>query len=548
LPKKTVQRRDGIRRRLKALRRFPAQLALVLSVIALAVLGALLHPLALVLSATPLDTSGFVGMLAGLRSTIADLLGWGVLVVLVGMLVFVGWGRLFGRVPHAPLADLLSESASQVDDSRVVVAITAYNDAEATAQAVRDYRRQPGVVKVLVIDNNSTDRTAELARAAGGVVIREQQQGYGYACMRGLTEALMVPEADVIVLTEGDGTFVAEDTAKFLTYLDNAELVVGNRVVRGLVARDSQMDHFFTWGNMAVAMLLRLRFWDGLYLGPAGLSDVGCTFRAIRRHALERILPDLAVGGNHFSPHMLLVAFAHGISVVEIPIRFRRRVGESKGASRSIWKGLEVGVAMIWHILTFNPEPRTPKPGVVVDRDGIIIRHHRPEEGQASGQVEFVPGAAAGLAALSRRGHSVVVVGDRSHHERAGISTKTAKAIDMRIASEVEHRGGRVDAFVVCSHRPDRPCSCRHPMPDLLVRAARATPLDLTRAVVVSDRPQFLIAAASLGCQTILVTNGSEPPIDGALQVQDLAAAVELVLGLRSDRITVLAQELQAIS
>jgi len=126
-------------------------------------------------------------------------------------------------------------------------------------------------------------------------------------------------------------------------------------VVRGLVDSDSQMDYFFTWGNMAVAMLIRLRFWDGRHLGPAGLTDVGCTFRAIRRSALEQILPDLIVGGNHFSPHMLLVAIARGLSVIEIPIRLRRRVGQSKGVSQSLRKGLEVGLVMIWHIVTYSP-------------------------------------------------------------------------------------------------------------------------------------------------------------------------------------------------
>jgi hypothetical protein len=120
------------------------------------------------------------------------------------------------------------------------------------------------------------------------------------------------------------------------------------------------MDYFFTWGNMAVAMLLRLRFWDGRHLGPAGLTDVGCTYRAIRRPALERILPDLLVGESHFSPHMLLVAISRGLSVIEIPIRLRRRVGQSKGASQSLFKGLQIGLAMIWHIITFRleTEPR----------------------------------------------------------------------------------------------------------------------------------------------------------------------------------------------
>ena len=260
----------------------------------------------------------------------------------------------------------------------MVVAITAYNDAEATAQAVADFRRRPGVVKVLVIDNNSTDETATLAVAAGATVVRETRQGYGYACIRGLSEGLKVAEADVVALTEGDGTFIAEDMDKFLAYIGDADLVVGNRVVRGLVDHDSQMDHFFTWGNMAVAMLLRLRFWDGRFLGPAGLTDVGCTFRAVRRQALERILPDLHVGGDHFSLHMLLVALAHDLSVVEIPIHLRRRVGQSKGASQSIWKGIAVGLVMVWHIMTFRLPPGEATPVVVADHNGSAPQLYPP--------------------------------------------------------------------------------------------------------------------------------------------------------------------------
>src|SRR5258706_312761 len=203
-----------------------------------------------------------------------------------------------------------------------------------------------------------------LARQAGAEVVAEPRQGYGFACIRGLSEAAKVAGADVIVLTEGDGTFFADDLPKFIAYIGDADLVVGNRVVRGLVDADSQMDPFFTWGNMAVAMLLRLRFWDGRHLGPAGLTDVGCTYRAIRRTALEQILPDLVVGGNNFSPHMLMVAMERNLTVIEIPVRLRQRVGKSKGASQSFFKGLQVGLAMIWDILTFNlpDRPQPPRP------------------------------------------------------------------------------------------------------------------------------------------------------------------------------------------
>jgi histidinol-phosphate phosphatase family protein len=534
------------------MKRFPLNLALV--VLILAVLGALLHPLALVLSWLPFDPRGLVSVLGDVRATIADVLGWGVLALLLVMVAYVVRGQILDKTPHSALANwwadpARSESAFGIPPT-AVVAITAYNDDEATAQAVRDFRRQPGVIKVLVIDNNSTDRTAELAVAAGATVITETRQGYGYACMRGLLEGMRVPEADVVVLTEGDGTFVAEDTAKFLAYMSHADLVVGNRMVRGLVEPDSQMDHFFMWGNMAVAMLLRLRFWDGRFLGPAGLTDVGCTFRAVRRRALESILPELRVGGNHFSPHMLLVALAHGFSVIEIPIRFRRRVGDSKGASQSLRKGAYVGLAMIWHIITFNPNGSAQRPAVVVERDGVIIRH-RQDDDSGRTQVEFVPGAAQGLATLSQRGLSVLVIADRSDHERAGISRRLEKAIDARIAAEVQHRGGHIDAFLVCPHSQDRLCACRHPRPQLLLKAAQRSPLDLTQAIVISDHPTFLKAAGDIGCRTILVGSGSSvPEADSprSHRAQDLAAAVELVLGVHSDSASVMEVDLQSVS
>ncbi len=345
------------------MRGFRVQLALI--VVLVAVVGALLHPLALLLAVAPFDTRGLIRFLEETRSVIADLLGWGVLSLLAVMVLVVVRSRIARR---APGTEVDREAAALTRQPRAVVAITAYNDAAATAQAVRDFKSQPAVVKVIVIDNNSTDDTASLAAAAGALVVNEPRQGYGYACIRGLAEGLKVRDADVVILTEGDGTFFADDVPKFLAYIDHSDLVVGNRVVRGLVDSDSQMDYFFTWGNMALAMLLRLRFWDGRHLGPAGLMDVGCTYRAIRTPALERILPDLVVGGNHFSPHMLLVAMARGLSVVEIPIRFRRRVGQSKGASQSVWKGLQVGLAMTWHIMTFNLRPQT-KPALVDGRE-----------------------------------------------------------------------------------------------------------------------------------------------------------------------------------
>src|SRR5260370_5598906 len=325
-----------------------------LMVVALAILGALLHPLTLLLGALPFNTHGVVSSLTDAKLLIADVLGWAVIALLLVMVVLVVRGRL---------ATKPTTSEQHIDDplpaNAIAVGIIAYNEAGAIARLVQDFKRQDGVREVVVIDNNSSDGTSKLAADAGARVVLESHQGYGYACIRALHEAASVPGAVIVVLVEGDGTFVAEDLPKFRAYIGQADMVVGNRVVSNLVDRDSQMDYFFTWGNMAVGTLLRLRFWHPQFLGAASISDVGCTYRAIRTEALQRILPDLVVGGNHFSPHMLLVALYRGLSLIEIPVTLRRRIGESKGAGRAFWPGFKVGLVMIWHIISYSPKGKT---------------------------------------------------------------------------------------------------------------------------------------------------------------------------------------------
>src|SRR5207302_7938 len=111
--------------------------------------------------------------------------------------------------------------------TKMAVSIIAFNEAGAIGDLVRAFKAQEDVVDVIVIDNNSTDATADIACIAGARVIEEPKQGYGYACIRGLKEGLQVPEADVVVLTEGDGTFAAEDLPKFSAYIRQADMVVG---------------------------------------------------------------------------------------------------------------------------------------------------------------------------------------------------------------------------------------------------------------------------------------------------------------------------------
>ncbi len=233
---------------------------------------------------------------------------------------------------------------------RLAVVLTAYNDEASIGGAVDEFKSLPQVEIVVAVDNNSIDSTERVALEHGARVVKERLQGYGYACIGGLRYALNHTDADAVVLCEGDLTFYGDDLAKFLPYLADCDFVVGTRNTRVLTREGSQMDWFMAWGNLYLAILIRLRYWNWAFLGRVQLTDVGCTFRVIRRDALSRIIGKLTVGSHHFSPHMILVALREHLSITEVPIKFRHRIGVSKGAGGNRWTAIRVGLAMLGSI------------------------------------------------------------------------------------------------------------------------------------------------------------------------------------------------------
>jgi glycosyltransferase involved in cell wall biosynthesis len=228
----------------------------------------------------------------------------------------------------------------------VSVVFPAYNEEEGIAHAVRTFGALEPVDEVVVIDNNSRDRTAELAAAAGGRVVREDRQGYGFALRRGLAEAT----GDLIVMAEPDGTFVAEDIYKLLAYSGDAQLVLGTRTTRELIWEQANMGLFLRWGNWLVAKLLEV-----LYDTPS-LTDCGCTLRLVHRDALERFRERLTVGSSHFLPEMVILARLSDVTMLEIPVTYRQRKGDSK-ITGSFRTTLSVGANMVRTILRYRLRP-----------------------------------------------------------------------------------------------------------------------------------------------------------------------------------------------
>ncbi len=229
---------------------------------------------------------------------------------------------------------------------RVVVALTAYNDEDSIAEAVRDFRSHPLVDEVIVVSNNSTDATLTRAAAAGATAVNEHRQGYGQCVHRCLREAAARGN-ELVLLCEGDRTFRAHDIAKFLAYVPHADIVNGTRTVERLRARTTQLSTFMYYGNLFVGKLLEAK-----HLGRTTITDVGTTYKLCRRDTLLRLLPRLDAGVNlEFNAHFLDGALEMGCDIVECPVTFHPRVGVSKGGNVNNRRALTVGLRMVLGIV-----------------------------------------------------------------------------------------------------------------------------------------------------------------------------------------------------
>ncbi|HVZ19769.1 MAG TPA: glycosyltransferase family 2 protein [Vicinamibacterales bacterium] len=208
------------------------------------------------------------------------------------------------------------------------VVLPAYNEEAGIHAAVVDFRSIPEIDEVIVVNNRSSDRTEDEAVRAGATLVREfDTQGYGAALTRGLRSAT----GDLIILAEPDGTFVARDVRKLLAYADDFDMVCGTRTTPQLIWDGANMGFALRWGNTLLAKVIEFA-----YGGPS-LSDCGCTLRLIHRGAWARMNPYISVTRSHFLPEMVILGLRLGVRMIEVPVNYRSRKGESK--ITGTWKG-----------------------------------------------------------------------------------------------------------------------------------------------------------------------------------------------------------------
>ncbi len=203
----------------------------------------------------------------------------------------------------------------------VSVVIPAWNEEEAIGHVVKDFL--PHVDEVVVADNESRDRTAEIARELGAKVFTKPLRGYGEALIHGMDMAT----GDILVLVEADHSFRAKDLGKILEYMKDADMVIGTRTTRQMVEQGTNMHGIVRWANVLVGKLI-----EGLWWGQEPrFTDVGCTYRAIWKDVYAKIRGRLVSRGPEFSPELMIEVLRQRRRVVEVPVSYYPRVGgESK--------------------------------------------------------------------------------------------------------------------------------------------------------------------------------------------------------------------------
>lgn len=226
------------------------------------------------------------------------------------------------------------------------VVMPAYNEAEGIYDTIKEFFLIPEVDKVLVVDNNSKDNTAETARKAGAIVVHEKRQGYGYACVRALNES----KGDYTILVESDNSFFAKDIYKFLGFIEDFEMVKGGRSNEHLIRKGADWTAFLKYGNWFIAKLIQV-----LYAGPS-MREAGGTYRMMTKHCIDYILPHLTRFDSAFLPDMTTITLRLGIKTLEIPVNYRKRKGISK-ITGNRWKAFKLGLLMIKVVLWNRIKP-----------------------------------------------------------------------------------------------------------------------------------------------------------------------------------------------
>ena len=227
-------------------------------------------------------------------------------------------------------------------NKRIKVIIPAYNEEKSIIKVIQDI---PSVVdEIIIVDNNSSDQTAKNAQQAGAKVLTEIKKGYGNACLKGISYVKsQTHQTDIIVFLDGDFSDYPEELTKLIAPIinDNIDFVIGARVSE--FREKGSMTRPQIFGNWLATTLMSLLF-------NSKFTDLG-PFRAIKYHKLLALkMEDKTYG---WTVEMQLKALKNNYSYLEIPVKYRNRIGVSK-VSGTIKGAIFAGVNILYWIFKYS--------------------------------------------------------------------------------------------------------------------------------------------------------------------------------------------------
>lgn len=251
-----------------------------------------------------------------------------------------------------------SNYATQSEQPEISFVLPCLNEEEAIGgciEGIREIiRRQELSAEILVVDNASTDRSAEIALAKGARVVYQPVRGYGNAYLKGFAEA----RGTYIVMADADNTYDLSEVNYFLEPLRSGyDLVIGNRFAGGMAKGAMTFSHRYI-GNPILSGILRLFF-------QTTVRDAHCGMRAFTRNAYLRMR--LRTGGMEFASEMVINAAKAGLKITERPTSYSPRIGDSKlHTVRDGWRHLRF-------MLLYSPTHLFLVPGTILLLLGLAV-------------------------------------------------------------------------------------------------------------------------------------------------------------------------------
>ena len=227
-------------------------------------------------------------------------------------------------------------------NQKIKVIIPAYNEEKSIGFVIQDI---PNFVdEISVVNNNSSDKTALKAKNEGATVLTELQKGYGYACLKGMNYIERLNnDPDIIVFLDGDYSDYPEQLTKLVEPIinNNVDFVIGSRIKR--LREKGSMTPQQVFGNWLAGFLMKIIY-------GARFTDLG-PFRAIKYSSLINLqMEDKTYG---WTVEMQLKAIKQNLSYLEVPVKYRNRIGVSK-VSGTVKGSVLAGVKILSWIFKYS--------------------------------------------------------------------------------------------------------------------------------------------------------------------------------------------------